>query len=495
MANSEEPTLESLATSISELAGALSKQMKDNKVPPVSFAADSPTSYSNLTGEMFMIRQKLLDSLNDMWWLAQGPSESIFNYCHSVGLIATLAAARKSLLGIDMVACTNCTPGHPRRDGAQHPQLLQLLERRAPERLHDLRRHRPRDEAAASRRVPSPAARHDPAHLRRGPRQGRRRATRQAHLAVRRPGQDPPGLRALVSTVLDDAGAPLMVLNEALRRFSSGKPELTQKTAETAFALFHQGGQFGGKFENSWEMIENDGEGEKKGWRQRNFVTFMSYLKDIFQLEDKVLHAYDWAAAGKASVVDIGGSAGHDAFVLAEKFPELTITVQDLAQVQSSFEANRPASLADRVTFIEHSFFDPQPVQADIYLIKLILHDWPDAECERILRGLIPALKPGAKVIILEYLGNVNEEGEGDAVKEVKGASESQQKEEEAIPRSMKQYGTATDVRVMALFNAKERPVSKWKSLVSGVDPRLKVEKVEAKPEAFFALIEAVWTG
>lgn len=180
--------------------------------------------------------------------------------------------------------------------------------------------------------------------------------------------------------------------------------------------------------------------------------------------------------------------------MLAEKFPELTITVQDLAQVRSSFEANRPASVADRVSFSEHSFFDPQPVQADIYLIKLILHDWPNAECLRILRGLIPALQPGAKVIILEYLGNVNEEDE-ESGESKKTEASAGKKEEEPIPRSMKQYGTATDVRVMALFNAKERSVSKWKRLVGEADPRLKVEKVEAKPEAFFALIEAVWTG
>lgn len=199
----------------------------------------------------------------------------------------------------------------------------------------------------------------------------------------------------------------------------------------------------------------------------------------------------------------MGGSAGHDAFVLAAKFPELTITVQDLAQVRSSFEAHRPAAVADRVRFREHSFFDPQPVRADVYLLKLILHDWPDAECLRILRALIPALRPGAKVLILEYLGNVEEEkeegggkkGGGESGKAEAGGAEKAGEEEEAIPRSMKQYGTATDVRVMALFNAKERSVSKWKALVQEVDPRFKVEKVEAKPEAFFALIEAVWTG
>lgn len=92
------------------------------------------------------------------------------------------------------------------------------------------------------------------------------------------------GLKALVSTILDDAGAPMMVLNEALSRYSRGKPALTQNINETSFALFHSGGQFG-KHGNSWDLLENDGAGEKQGWRQRNFVEFMRYIKEIFHLE------------------------------------------------------------------------------------------------------------------------------------------------------------------------------------------------------------------
>lgn len=92
------------------------------------------------------------------------------------------------------------------------------------------------------------------------------------------------GLKALVSTILDDAGAPMMVMNAALERYSRGKPDLTQDMNETSFALFHAGGQFG-QHGNSWELLENDGAGEKQGFRQRNFVEFMRYLKEIFHLE------------------------------------------------------------------------------------------------------------------------------------------------------------------------------------------------------------------
>lgn len=112
------------------------------------------------------------------------------------------------------------------------------------------------------------------------------------------------GLRALVATILDDAGAPMMVMNEALQRYSRGKPALTQEMSESSFALFHSGGTFG-KYGNSWELLEKDGEGEKQGWRQKNFVEFMRYVKEIFQLEGVVLDAHDWQSVGKATVVDV----------------------------------------------------------------------------------------------------------------------------------------------------------------------------------------------
>jgi hypothetical protein len=103
------------------------------------------------------------------------------------------------------------------------------------------------------------------------------------------------------------------VMNQALRKYSLGKPKLTTDMTQTSFALLH-GGQgrkedvAEGKYTTSWELIENDGEGEQKGWRQRNFVEFMRYIKEIFQLESVIIESYDWKAAGKAKVVDVSFS-------------------------------------------------------------------------------------------------------------------------------------------------------------------------------------------
>lgn len=49
-----------------------------------------------------------------------------------------------------------------------------------------------------------------------------------------------------------------------------------------------------------------------------------------------------------------------------------------------------------------HDFFAEQPVQADLYLLRHILHDWPDPYAIKILRSLIPALKKGCKLLLVE---------------------------------------------------------------------------------------------
>ena len=50
---------------------------------------------------------------------------------------------------------------------------------------------------------------------------------------------------------------------------------------------------------------------------------------------------------------------------------------------------------------MSHDFFTQQPVKnADVYLIRWCLHNWSDEYSIKILRALIPALKPGARVLV-----------------------------------------------------------------------------------------------
>jgi len=140
--------------------------------------------------------------------------------------------------------------------------------------------------------------------------------------------------------------------------------------------------------------------------------------------------------------------------------------VQDLPEVAPVFDSSFPSDLRSRVSFKTHNLFDPQPVVADIYMLKWILHDWPDAESVAILRALVPALKPGARVVFIDYVGK-------------------QEPSDVELPRSIQGFGTATDLRMMALFNAKERPVEAWKEIFRMADERYEVRRVNADPLSF----------
>lgn len=96
----------------------------------------------------------------------------------------------------------------------------------------------------------------------------------------------------------------MVFLPYALDKYQRGKKELKEDMSETAFGMW-QRGEFSKGYKTPWEMMEEDGEGEKKGYRMRTFVKWMNYIKEIFQLEGMVRGAYDWGNAGDLSVVDV----------------------------------------------------------------------------------------------------------------------------------------------------------------------------------------------
>lgn len=49
-------------------------------------------------------------------------------------------------------------------------------------------------------------------------------------------------------------------------------------------------------------------------------------------------------------------------------------------------------------------FLATVPARGDLYLLKFILHDWPDRECVTILRNIRRAMAPGARLAVIEVL-------------------------------------------------------------------------------------------
>ena len=118
------------------------------------------------------------------------------------------------------------------------------------------------------------------------------------------------------------------------------------------------------------------------------------------------------------TVVDVGGSRGNISVALAQTHPHLSFIVHDLPDmIRGAPDDAVPTDLRDRIAFMPHDFFLPQPVAgADVYLFRNIFHNWSDAHVVRILRATIPALKVGARVVVNDYL--IPEQGSMAPVKE-----------------------------------------------------------------------------
>jgi hypothetical protein len=110
---------------------------------------------------------------------------------------------------------------------------------------------------------------------------------------------------------------------------------------------------------------------------------------------------YAWSAVGAGTVVDVGGSRGDAAFAIARQYPDIHLIVQELSEVVE-IPKEEPGL---NVKFMVHDFFKEQPIKdADVYLLRWILHNWPDKYCIQILNALVPALKPGSRVLIMDFV-------------------------------------------------------------------------------------------
>jgi SAM-dependent methyltransferase len=113
------------------------------------------------------------------------------------------------------------------------------------------------------------------------------------------------------------------------------------------------------------------------------------------------------------SVVDVGGGTGALLAEVLRTRPTVRGTLVDLPQtVARSGETFRAAGVAERVTTVGQSFFDPLPAGADLYLLKSVLSDWPDPEATAVLRRCAEAARPaGGRVVVLS--GVSPDEGNG----------------------------------------------------------------------------------
>lgn len=174
------------------------------------------------------------------------------------------------------------------------------------------------------------------------------------------------------------------------------------------------------------------------------------------------------------TVVDVGGGTGHISLALAKHDPNAKFIVQDTPELVEQGERDLPDEFRNQITLQVHDFLTPQPVKdADVYLLRQILHDWPDKYAQKILRNLIPALKPGVKVILCDrVLGDLG-----------------------SAHYLVERDNRSSDLLMLALFNSKERNLEDWTELINGADSRFSITQVNQPPGSKLSVIELTWEG
>jgi len=172
---------------------------------------------------------------------------------------------------------------------------------------------------------------------------------------------------------------------------------------------------------------------------------------------------YDFS--GKRQVCDVGGGFGQLLPPLLHANPELRGRVYDLPRcADGSCQLMADEGLAGRCDFQGGDFFESVPTGADVYLLKSVIHDWNDEKSRQILARIRDAMRPEAKLLVLEWI-----------VPERVG------------PQDAGIVGT--DLNMLVMVGGQERTEAEYRALVASAG--LRVTNIIPTPAAM-SLIEAV---
>jgi SAM-dependent methyltransferase len=177
-----------------------------------------------------------------------------------------------------------------------------------------------------------------------------------------------------------------------------------------------------------------------------------------FTVNQAVLEHYDFS--GLRDIVDVGAGYGHLIVAVLGRYRDARGVVFDLPEVIAQAPERLPIDdpwVAERLRYVAGNMFESVP-PADAYLLKMILHDWDDASCAKVLRHCGAALAPGGRVIcidpVMPPLGDTSD-----------------------VPSKL------LDVNMMLLLPGKERTRVEWDALFAASG--LRVASVRRIPDAF----------
>jgi hypothetical protein len=114
-----------------------------------------------------------------------------------------------------------------------------------------------------------------------------------------------------------------------------------------------------------------------------------------------VIAAYDFSPY--TTIIDVGGGHGRLLAAILAATPAARGVLFDLPQVVAGAPSVlRDQHAHDRVRIVEGSFFERVPDDGDAYVLKHVIHDWPDDDAVDILRNVRTAADAGKRILLVE---------------------------------------------------------------------------------------------
>jgi hypothetical protein len=121
-----------------------------------------------------------------------------------------------------------------------------------------------------------------------------------------------------------------------------------------------------------------------------------------WEVAQAIAAAYDFGAS--QTVADVGGGDGIVLAAILRRNRHLRGTVLDYPhQMEPARRVAARYGVADRFRFAAGDFFQGVP-EADVYVLKTILHDWDDPQATRILQRCREAMSERGRVLVVETL-------------------------------------------------------------------------------------------
>jgi len=113
-----------------------------------------------------------------------------------------------------------------------------------------------------------------------------------------------------------------------------------------------------------------------------------------------VAEAYNFE--GIRSIVDIAGGHGLLLATILQRNPHLQGTLFEMPHVLDGARSGPLKPVMDRCTLASGDMFSSVPSGADAYIMKHIIHDWPDDRCIHLLKACRKGVNSGGKLLVVD---------------------------------------------------------------------------------------------